>query len=47
MKKETVVIGKQRITKKAHEKIQKKAEKELRSYQSVVRQILHNWALKN
>ena len=41
---ETVIINKQRITKISHDKIKEKAEKECRSQQSVIREILNNWA---
>ena len=47
MKEKTVITNKQRITKYSDDKLQKHANREQRTKASKIRQILHNWALKN
>jgi hypothetical protein len=43
---ETVVIKPQRITVNAHKEIRKKSKKEFRTQQSVICEILDDWAKK-
>ena len=42
----TVVISSQRITADSHQAIKKKAKEDMCEQQVVIRQILHDWALK-
>lgn len=41
---QTKIISKQRISKISHDAIKKKALREFRTQQSVIREILDNWA---